>query len=156
MEIGGLPLHPLVIHGPVVLVPLAVLSVIAFALMPQYRYLSRWPTAILAVVAVGAVWAARITGNMLVDDRPELGQLVETHQSRGNLLSLTILLFAALTLLGVWALGGPTGLISGRGARESQVAALDKALPVVLVIVALVILVQVILTGDAGARAVWG
>jgi hypothetical protein len=33
---------------------------------------------------------------------------------------------------------------------------LDTVLPVVLVVGAVVVLVWVVLTGDAGARAVWG
>jgi hypothetical protein len=36
------------------------------------------------------------------------------------------------------------------------VAALDKVLPAVLVLAAVVVLVWVVLTGDAGSRAVWG
>ena len=155
MEIGGLPLHPLVVHTPVIMVPLTVLAVIVFAFLPRYRYLTRWPTAVLAVVSVLGVWAARITGTMLLEDRPELEPIIQTHQDRGDLLSLTILPFGALILLGVWTLGGPTGLVSGRGARDSRVAALEKVLPVVMVVAGLAILAQTILTGDAGARAVY-
>ena len=51
MEIGGLPLHPLVVHGAVVFTPLAALALIVFAILPRYRYLTRWPAAILAVIA---------------------------------------------------------------------------------------------------------
>jgi hypothetical protein len=36
-----------------------------------------------------------------------------------------------------------------------RVAYADKVLPVLLVGVALVVLVEVVLTGDSGARAVW-
>ncbi len=37
-----------------------------------------------------------------------------------------------------------------------RVAYADKVLPVLVVVAAVVVLVQVFLTGDSGARAVWG
>jgi hypothetical protein len=156
MEIGGLPLHPLVVHGTVVFTPLAALALIVFAVMPRYRYLTRWPTAILAVAAFGSVWAARFSGQAMLDANPDLAQLVQTHMDRGKLLSLVMILFLVVALVAVWDLGGPTGLVSGRGARETKVASLDKVLPVVVVIVSLVVLGLVIATGDAGSRAVFG
>jgi len=156
MEIGGLPLHPLVIHAAVVFTPLAAMAVIVFAVWPRYRWLTRWPAAILALIAFGSVWAARITGQSMLNANPELAQLVETHMSRGKMLSLLMILFLVVALAGVWDLGGPTGLASGRGARESRVASLDKVLPVVIVLVSLVVLAGVVATGDAGSRAVWG
>jgi hypothetical protein len=156
MEIAGLPAHPLIIHAAVVLAPLAALVVIVFALRPGTRWLTRWPAAVGAVVAVLAVWAARLSGESMVAANPALGRLVATHQDRGELLSLVVIAFAGLTLLATWALGGPTALASGRGARTSRVAVLDKVLPVVLVLASLGLLASVVLTGDAGARAVWG
>jgi hypothetical protein len=156
MEIGGLPLHPLVVHGAVVFTPLAALALIVFAILPRYRYLTRWPAAILAVIAFGAVWAARITGQSMLDANPDLAQLVQTHMDRAKLLSLVMLLFLVVALVSVWSLGGTTGFVSGRGAQESRVVALDKVLPAVVVIVSLAVLGLVIAAGDAGSRAVWG
>ncbi len=156
MEIGGLPLHPLVVHGAVVFTPLAALALIVFAILPRYRYLTRWPAAILAVIAFGAVWAARITGQSMLDANPDLAQLVQTHMDRAKLLSLVMILFLVVALISVWSLGGTTGFVSGRGAQESRVVALDKVLPAVVVIVSLAVLGLVIAAGDAGSRAVWG
>src|SRR3954453_9780076 len=155
MDIGGLPLHVLVNHAAVVFTPLAVLSALVFAGAPQYRYLTRWPTAVLTLMALGSVWTARISGNALVTERPELGQLVRTHQSRGNTLSLLMILFTVVVAFAVWGLGGRSGLISGAGDRETRVAALDRVLVAAVIVSALLVLVWVFLTGDAGARAVW-
>ncbi|MGZ5415999.1 MAG: DUF2231 domain-containing protein [Nocardioides sp.] len=156
MEIAGLPLHPLVVHAAVVLTPLAVLLVIAFAIWPQHRWATRWPAAVLTVAAFGSVWVARLSGNALRDSRPELARLVEDHAERGATLSLLVTAFAAVAALGFWSLGGPSALASGRGARESRVVALDKVLPAVLVLVGVAVLVLAVLVGDSGARAVWG
>ncbi len=156
MEFAGLPLHPLVVHAAVVFTPLAAALAVVFAVVPRWRYLSRWPTAIAAVVALLAIWMARLSGQSYLSDNPGLQALVKTHQSRGNTLSLLMILFAVVVLVAVWSLGGPSGLVSGRGARDTQVAALDKVLPALVVVAAILVLVWVALTGDAGARAVWG
>jgi len=156
MEIAGLPLHALVIHAAVVFTPLAVLSALVFALVPRWRYLTRWPTAVLAVVALGSVWLARLSGQSLVEARPELAQLVETHQSRGTVLSWLVILFFVVVAVAVWSLPGESGFAGGAGARTSRVTALDKVLPAAVVVAALLVLVWVLMTGDAGSRAVWG
>ena len=156
MEIAGLPLHPLVVHAAVVLTPLAAVVVAAFAVRAPWRWLTRWPAALLSVGALGAVFAAKVTGTSFLHDRPELAPLVRVHQHRANVLFLLMIAFTVLTLVGTWSLGGATALASGRGARDSRVAVLDRVLPAVLVVGAVLVLVWVVLTGDAGARAVWG
>ena len=156
MEIGGLPLHPLVVHAAVVLTPLAVLSVLAFALWPRHRWLTRWPTVAVTVSAAGSVVVARLSGEALVEARPELARLVADHQDRANILTPATLVLLVLLGVGAWSLGGPSALASGAGARESRVAALDKVLPALLVLAGVAVLVLVVLTGDSGSRAVWG
>ncbi len=156
MEIGGLPLHPLVVHAAVVFTPLAVLAVVAFALWPRYRWLTRWPTVALTLVAAGSVVVARQSGEALVEARPELERLIDNHQERASVLLPLVLVLLVLVAVGAWSLGGPSALASGAGGRESRVAALDKVLPALLVLTGLAVLVMVVLTGDSGSRAVWG
>lgn len=156
MEIAGLPLHPLVVHAAVVLTPLAAALVVVFAVLPRHRWLTRWPAVATTVVALGSVWVSRFSGNSLADSLPGIEQVIETHRSRGVWLSLAMVVFTLLVAVSAWALGGPSALASGRGARESRVAGQETLLVVLLVASALVVLVLVGLTGDAGARAVWG
>jgi uncharacterized membrane protein len=156
MEFFGLPLHPLVVHAAVVFVPLAALSVIAFAVFPKHRWATRWPALLLTVTSLATVWVARISGKSLKDELPGIGQVIATHEERGELLSLLMIGFTVVVALGAWSLGGPSALVSGRGARDSGVAALDKVLPAVLVVASLVVLVAVVITGDAGTRVVYG
>lgn len=51
----GLPLHPLVVHAVVVLLPLVALAVIALVLMPRWR--ARFAVPLLGLLVVGAVSA---------------------------------------------------------------------------------------------------
>lgn len=155
MEIGGLPLHVLVVHAAVILIPITALLVIAFAVLPKWRWLSRWPTAAAAVGALGLAWLTRISGSEFLDVRPDLEKVVATHMERGNLLAVLMIPFAVLVLIGVWSLAGPSALASGRGQRDSRLPAMEKWLPIVLVLASLAIIALTVLTGDAGARAVW-
>jgi hypothetical protein len=156
METAGLPFHALILHAAVVLAPLAALLAIAYALLPRWRYLTRWPTVVMAVVALVTVWMSRLSGQSLLDSRPELAPLVREHQERGQLLSLLTILFTVVVVVAFWGLGGPSGFSSGSGARTMRSAAIDRGLSLAVVGASLLVLVWVFLTGDAGARAVWG
>jgi hypothetical protein len=162
MEIAGLPVHPLVVHTAVTLVPLSALVSVAFVVVPRWRWLLRWPAGVLAVLAAIVAWVSRLSGSALLEDRPfllespQLREQIERHEQLGELLSLVSLPYALLVLLGVWSLAGTTALASGRGARESRLPVLEKVLPVLVVLASVGVLVLVVLVGDSGARAVWG
>lgn len=156
MELFGLPAHALVLHAAVVFAPLTVVVAVVFAFVPRWRYLTRWPTAVLTVITLVTVWASRLSGQSFLDSRPELAPIVQEHQDRGDLLSLLTIAFAVVVGVAVWGLGGPSGLASGGGAVASRSAALDVGLRVAVLVTAVLVLVWVILTGDAGSRAVWG
>lgn len=155
MEINGLPLHPLVVHAVVILGPLAALTGLAYAFVPTWRWLLRWPLVALAlVVAVSAV-VSTMAGESLLESRPELAPIVEDHGEWGEQLRNWSLSFVVDALLAAWALGGPSALASGRGARESK-GVVGWVAMVLLVVGSIGLLVLVFLAGDSGARAVWG
>jgi hypothetical protein len=156
VEIAGLPLHPLVVHAAVVLMPLAVVSAAVFAVVPRWRWLTRWPTAALTLGSVAAVVLAKLSGDDLKQARPELAPLVKVHEARGDLLMWVSIGFAVAVVLAVVLLGSTSPLPSGRGAKAEAVPWLGKLLAALVVAGGLVVLVLVVLTGDAGARAVWG
>jgi hypothetical protein len=164
MDFAGLPLHPLVVHGAVVLVPLSVLAVWVLALLPSWRWLTRWVALAATVAALGTVVVARASGQALLAERPFLTSpesavrgLMETHQARANVLLAVVIALTVLAALAFWLLPAPTGLASGRldhpGRGERWVA---LVMPVSLLVLGAVALVWVVLTGDAGSRVVWG
>ena len=155
MEIAGLPLHPLVVHAAVVLIPLTALLAVGLAVLPRWRWLVRWPTAVASVACVGFAFLATTSGESLEEER-NLGRLVHEHAERGDRLANLTIVLAVAVVVAALVLPGPSGLASGRGAVVRRVAYADKVLAVLLVAVAAVVLVQVVLTGDSGARAVWG
>ena len=144
MEINGLPLHPLVVHAAVVFGPLAAIAALVYVAVPTWRDRVRWPMVVLALVATASIVAAYLTGNNFLDQKPQLrtSPQVQTHEHRaGQLLWVTI-------AFGVIALA--TGWLNARS------GALRILLDVLLGLAAIALLVLVALTGEAGARAVWG
>ncbi len=150
-----MPLHPLVVHAVVVLGPLAALTGLAYAAVPRWRWLLRWPLVALALATAASAFLATLSGESLLELRPELEPLVEQHQDYGELLRNVALGYAVVSGFAAWALGGVSALASGRGAQESR-GALGTAVAVLLVVSALGLLVVLFLAGDSGARAVWG
>jgi uncharacterized membrane protein len=153
MELNGVPLHPLVVHAVVVLGPLAALTGLAYAFVPKWRWLLRWPLVVLAVVTAVAALLAVAAGEDLLAARPELAPLVEEHEEWGEWLRSVAVIYAVVSLVAAWALGGASALASGKGARETRFG-----IPVagVLVVAAVGLLVLLFLAGDSGSRAVWG
>ncbi|HEX3221861.1 MAG TPA: DUF2231 domain-containing protein [Nocardioides sp.] len=157
MEFNGLPLHPLVVHVVVVFAPLAALTGIVYAVRPAWRWWLRWPLVISAVIAAGAGVLAAYSGYSLEHMR-DLQQLasVRTHQHRGSILRWLLLAFLVPAGLAAWFLGGPSAVASGWGSRDGRNGTAALALQVFLVLASIVVLVWVFLTGDSGARAIWG
>ena len=144
MEINGLPLHALVVHAAVVLAPIGALAALLYVTVPRWRERLRVPMVVLAVVATLSVVVAFLSGDTLLESTPRLEgkPYVGTHEERAELLLWLTLGFGAVALVAGWLHARPGALRVGLRAALGVAAA--------------AVLVQVVLTGDAGAHAVWG
>lgn len=157
MDVNGVPVHPLLVHAVVVFVPLGAVSALVYALVPRWRWLFRWPTLVLALGAVVFTRLAVISGTSLKDEKGftgVLGDRIATHQTWGQRLEWSVWVFAVVAIFAVWVLPHVMPL-AGREDRVSPRASLVTVATVLLPITALVVLVLAVITGDAGARAVW-
>lgn len=152
---GDLPLHVLVIHAAVLVLPVSALTAIVFALMPNWRWLLRWPVLLLGLGSVALAYVARESGEAFVAAVPALEQIVREHKERGELLFWYCLAFAALAVVAFLLLGGPSALASGKGAKASRSKPLELVVSAAVVVVSVLVIWQTIRTGDSGARAVW-
>jgi len=161
---ANLPLHPLLVHAVVVLVPLAVLTGITVAVWPTARRRFGWPVVALAVLATLSIPVATSTGEALRDRLPA-DPLIDTHAELGDQLLVVVApmtaVLLALMLLdrhrlrtarteGPGSMTGPMTTVRSRWTRPAAVA-----LAVLTVALAAVSAVQVVRIGDSGARAVW-
>lgn len=146
----GLPVHPLVVHATVIVIPLAALAVALAALLPRFR---RWagllPLA-LSVVALVLVPVTTLSGEAL-KSRIGGGELVETHESLGRGLLPWVVGLVVGALLLAWA--------DRRRRRSAARGSGGRGLVTLAVVVALVAAagttVQVARVGHSGATAAW-
>jgi len=152
---GDLPLHVLVIHLAVVVLPVAALTVLVYALVPRWRWLLRWPALVLGVGALVCAFVAKKSGEAFVAAVPTLQKTVALHQSRGNLLFWYCLIFAVVAVAAFLLLGGPSALASGKGEKATTSRPLELVTQAAVVVIAVLVIWQTIRTGDAGAKVVW-
>lgn len=153
-EIMGLPAHALLVHAAVVFVPLLGLVAIGYAVLPRWRGRTGWAAAALAVVGPVTAFLAKESGEELekvltAKNYPPqlLRQVLEHGQYGGQLFWWTL------------GLGLATGLLlvvtSGRARVRALPSWIGLLLSGAVVVLAVGAMIQVYLTGDSGARAVW-
>jgi Predicted membrane protein (DUF2231) len=146
--VNGLPLHALVVHFVVVLMPLAVLGSVVVALWPAARARFGWLVVGVAAVATLLVPVATNSGGKLSERFPG-NKLVETHQRLGDMMiyfAVPLLVFvAALMVVHQWG--------SRLVANWTKLATIVAA--VLTIGFAVVAGVHVYCVGEAGSRAVW-
>lgn len=139
-EVAGLPLHPLVVHAVVVLVPLVAAGMVLAAASRTWADRLRLVLAVLAPVAAVAAVVARWSGQALLVRTPGSAEAAR-HADQSDALHWLVIAVAALVL--AWAWTGRTGS-SGRwlGALAAVASVVATAWTVV--------------AGHSGAISVWG
>ncbi len=144
--VNGVPWHPLVVHGVVVLLPLAILGTILLAVRPSWRRTYGPLVVFFAAAATVLMPVATSSGEAL---QRRVGHPGEHAELGDQLIWFTIpllVLVAALVLMDRYY--APRDISTGR--RLTTVVA------GLAVVAALVSGVQVYRVGDSGARAAWG
>ena len=159
-ELGGLVAHPLVIHVPVVLIPLAAIGVIALAVRPRlHRSFGVLVASLAGIGFVGAVLASR-TGEALEERFEEGGQTMsatlEHHAELGESAPIVAGLFFVAVLVWVlftrWRARAGEERVAAVARKPAAVAGVLLALSVLAGIAASVTIVR---TGHSGAESVW-
>lgn len=97
--LAGLPAHPLFVHVPVILVPMAALAAGLLALFP--RLIRRWGWWVVGLAGVGAVGAILAAGSGEgLEDRVEETAALERHTDLGEVArNVSIVLFVVVLAL---------------------------------------------------------
>ena len=157
LDIAGLPAHPLLVHGVVVLLPLSALALIALVLVPRWR--ERFGVLTLAGLLVATVLAfvAKEAGEELA---ARVGEPAD-HALWGDRLpwfALGLLLVGGGWLgsqLRLWArLRRGASRDSAGPARKESLGALVAS--VAAVILAMAAIAVTVVVGHSGATATWG
>lgn len=153
----GLPAHPLLVHAPIVLVPLCFIAAVLMAIKPEWRRRFGIPTAVVALGSAVAVQLAMGSGEQL-EERVRESNLVEKHSQFAELARPFVFLFAlALTAVVVWDVvqsrrAKQTG---GDGTPDQKMARLASVAMVVTVLLGGVATYEIVQTGHSGAKATW-
>lgn len=142
--ITGLPVHPLVIHAVVVLVPLAAIGALLVIFIPKFR--ASYSPLVLIAVVTGTVTAfiATQSGEAL----SERVGLPNSHSTYGERLSYAVLAFAILFT--IWFVLERTTWIKG-----AVVNPLKIILKIAIPIIAVLSIIFTVLAGHSGAEASW-
>ena len=159
---SGLPAHPLFLHVPVILIPVAAIGALVLVAWPRLFARHGLWIGLVAVVALGATNLTIGAGHALRNDLNLQGPgIVAQHASAADRLRAVLILFTALLLVAVavFRTAGPrvtgVGPVDGALTAIRSGAALGAALRVIVAVLAVVSLYYVVHTGDLGAKAVW-
>jgi uncharacterized membrane protein len=147
VKIYGLPLHPLVVHAVVVLLPLSALGGIVMALWPKFSKRFGPVIVLTAYAGVAGALAASHTGEQLMI---ALSKGVGSHQTMGENLKYIAAAFALLLSILYyldWRIGRP--------GKPKKRTTLDWVVAVGTIIVAILSIYWVIAVGHSGASLVW-
>ncbi len=147
-ELFGLPAHPLLVHGAVVLVPLAALVLVLAALVPRMRRAGAPVALALSFVALVFVGLAQGSGEQL-EERVVETELVEAHEEKGE----SVLPWA----FGLTIVAGALSVVAFRSSKTPALAStgLAAVLAVASCGVAAGATYTVIDVGHSGAAAAW-
>jgi hypothetical protein len=143
----GLPVHALIVHATVVVVPVTALMVGLAAVYPKFRNWIGWLPPVAAVASVFLVWATRISGQDLYDRFKRVGGLSDDIKHHKDLAQLLLWLVIPMAVIAVAAY-----LLQRRDDASKAVLAVVAVLAVAS---AGAVAVDVALIGHAGAKASW-
>ncbi|QYN37148.1 hypothetical protein K1T35_07845 [Pseudonocardia sp. DSM 110487] len=156
--IDGIPLHPLVVHAVVVLLPLAALGAVVIAVRRSWRRSFGIPVLLIALAGVAAIPMATSTGSELYTALDVQNPVLDIHMQRASWLLPVALAF--LVLLGSAVLTELAAVRAEVGAHAAPAATPTRyrvatGLSAVAALTGLATAAIVVLVGHAGSMAVW-
>ena len=143
-SVAGLPLHPLVIHISIVLIPLVAIGALVMSYLPSFSRRYGKLILIIAIVAQASLFFAKVTGEAFEEilDK-EMGR----HAELGEIAPFITLPMVALIYLR-WRLDRSGATVGSAWVR--------RLTSVALIVAAIASIVVIVLVGHSGAESVWG
>ena len=142
--VAGLPLHPLVIHVSVILIPLVAIGGLVMSYLPSFSRRFGMAIFLLALVGQGSLFLSKITGQALTNImEKDMGR----HADLGEIapfvtLPMTLLLYIRFRL--------------DKSGTSFGTVLLRRLTSLALIVASLASLVVIFLVGHSGASSVWG
>lgn len=139
-DLLGLPVHPLVVHAVVVLVPLVAIGMVLAAASRTWADRLRLVLVALSVAAAVSAVVARSSGQTLLSQVPGSAE-VARHADVSDLLAWFVVAASAAVLVWAW--------LSARGRAPTWLGWLAAGAGVAAT-------VWTVIAGHTGAQSVWG
>jgi hypothetical protein len=143
-SVAGLPLHPLVIHASIILIPLVAIGALIMSYLPSFS--RRYGKMILVIAIVGQIslFLAKFTGEALEEI---LDKDMGNHAALGEIAPFITLPMVALIYLR-WRLDRSGATVGSAWVR--------RLTSIALIVAALASIAVIVLVGHSGAQSVWG
>lgn len=152
-SVGDLPMHPLIVHFAVVLLPVSALILLVAAFVPAVRRRFLGLSLIGALLGVVATFVSKESGEALA---AVVGE-PESHAAWGDRLMVVSAIF--LGVAGTWwilARRRDGDSRSGSTSGQRSAGGLVTVLGLVTAALSVAVVILSILTGHSGAQAAWG
>lgn len=115
IQVAGIPLHPLLVHAPIVLVPLLALLGILYVVIPPLRRHLGWAVFVLTILTPASVFVARLSGEKFrtAEIFADAATQINKHEGYSTVLFWLLVALAPIT----WLFGA---LERGRRAARSR------------------------------------
>jgi len=146
----GLPAHPLMVHAPVVFMPLALLIALTFAVRPAWRPGSGPMLLVTALVTFVTSMMAKLSGESFDEALNEQFTVDRSHHE--DLADQTVLLVFVFLIVSVFAVG--VARVHSRRGGDGWASTASAVASGLVVLVGVLATLWMIRTGHAGAALV--
>lgn len=143
-SVAGLPLHPLVIHASIVLIPLVAIGALVMSYLPSFSRRYGKLILFIALFAQISLFLAKVTGEAFEEI---LDKDMGNHAELGEIAPFITLPMVALIYLR-WRLDRSGATVGSVWVRRLTSLA--------LIVASLASIAVIVLVGHSGAESVWG
>ncbi|CAB4645434.1 unannotated protein [freshwater metagenome] len=143
-SVAGLPLHPLVIHASIVLIPLVAIGALVMSYLPSFSRRYGKLILFIALFAQLSLFLAKVTGEAFEEI---LDKDMGNHAELGEIAPFITLPMVALIYLR-WRLDRSGATVGSVWVRRLTSLA--------LIVASLASIAVIVLVGHSGAESVWG
>lgn len=143
-SVAGLPLHPLVIHASIVLIPLVAIGALVMSYLPSFSRRYGKMILVIALFAQVSLFLAKVTGEAFEEI---LDKDMGNHAELGEIAPFVTLPMVVLIYLR-WRLDRSGATVGSVWVRRLTSLA--------LILASLASIAVIVLVGHSGAQSVWG
>lgn len=141
--VAGLPVHPLVVHAAVILLPISAIALIVIYFVPRWRKQYGWLTMIAMAAGAAAGVVAKESGEALA---ARVG-LPAQHQQLADVLVPVAVVTLVVSAIWFW--------LQRRADASDTTSVAAKVVGGLAVALSLAVVVLTVMVGHAGATAAW-